>query len=107
MTYEDFEKTFEARVDQCRRTLISKNTEYARGGDKLSNFKKAAAMQGVTPPTALQGMMSKHQISIVDFIADLERGITHPQSAWDEKIGDALNYLFLLDAILKEGNNEK
>jgi hypothetical protein len=102
MTQEEFGKTFESRVDSCRRILISKNTEYARGGDKLSNFKKAGGMLGKHPAIALQGMMSKHQISIVDMINDFELGITHPQKQWDEKLNDALNYLFLLDALIKD-----
>lgn len=106
MTYEEFADCFESRVDLCRRVLVGKNTEYARGGDKLSNFKKAAAFQGLTPAGALQGMMAKHQVSIVDLIGDLEKGINHKQDLWDEKIGDALNYLFLLDAIIKEMKDE-
>lgn len=102
MTTEDFEKVFEARVDLCRRVLIGKNTEYARGGDKLSNFKKAAGRLGSTPESALLGMETKHSISIVDMIQDLERGIHHPMSMWEEKIGDELNYLLLLRALLEE-----
>lgn len=102
MTYEEFESTFEARVDHCRRVLIGKNTEYARGGDKLSNFKKAAGLQGTTPEGALKGMWAKHLVSVCDFIDDLERGIHHPQDKWDEKLVDSLNYLFLLDGLLKE-----
>lgn len=102
MTTEDFEKVFEARVDLCRRVLIGKNTEYARGGDKLSNFKKAAGRLGSTPESALLGMETKHSISIVDMIQDLERGLHHPMSMWEEKIGDELNYLLLLRALLEE-----
>ena len=102
MNQEEFNKTFESRVDSCRRILISKNTEYARGGDKVSNFKKAAGMQLCHPAKALQGMMAKHQVSIVDMINDFELGITHSQKQWDEKINDALNYLFLLDAVIKD-----
>lgn len=102
MTQEEFTKVFESRVDSCRRILISKNTEYARGGDKLSNFKKAGGMQGCSPAKALQGMMAKHQISILDMVNDLDNGISHSQKQWDEKLNDALNYLFLLDALLKD-----
>lgn len=102
MTLEDFEKTFMARVSKCQAVLIGKNTEYARGGDKLSNFKKAAGRLGSTPEEALLGMETKHSISIVDLIQDLGKGIHHPMSVWDEKIGDELNYLFLLNALLQE-----
>lgn len=106
MTYDEFESCFEARVDLCRRVLIGKNTEYARGGDKLSNFKKAAGRLGSTPETALLGMECKHSISIVDLIQDLEKGIHHPMDKWEEKIGDSLNYLFLLRGLLQERYNK-
>lgn len=102
MTYEDFEKSFEVRVEMSRQVLLKKNVEYARGGDKLSNFKKAAAMQSVHPVQALQGMMAKHQVSVADMIADLNKGVSHPRAMWDEKIGDALNYLFLLNSLLED-----
>lgn len=102
MTLEEFEKVFNARVAKCQTVLIGKNTEYARGGDKLSNFKKAAGRLGSTPEFALLGMENKHSISIVDMIQDLEKGIHHPMSMWDEKIGDELNYLFLLWGLLSE-----
>jgi hypothetical protein len=102
MTETEFLRVFESRVDKCRTVLKSKNAEYARGGDKLSNFKKAAALQGCCPEKALQGMMAKHQVSISDMINDLNDGIYTPMEVWDEKINDALNYLFLLDALLNE-----
>lgn len=102
MTYEEFSECFESRVDLCRRVLIGKNTEYARGGDKLSNFKKAAGRLGQSPETALIGMETKHSISIVDMVQDLERGIHHPMDKWEEKIGDELNYMFLLRGLLEE-----
>jgi len=102
MTNTDFEQAFEARVDLCRRVLISKNVEYARGSDKLHNFKEAACIEGVSPEQALRGMLLKHWQSLRDLCNDLDRDIIHPISLWDEKIGDSLNYLFLLDALVKE-----
>lgn len=102
MTTDQFEGVFEARVDLCRRVLIGKNVEYARGGDKLSNFKKAAGRLGCTPEEALLGMETKHSISIVDLVQDLGKGIHHNMAIWEEKIGDELNYLILLRALLEE-----
>jgi len=102
MTHEEFEKVFEARIALCRSVLIEKNAEYARGGDKLSNFKKASGRLGSTPESALLGMETKHSISIVDLIQDLERGQHHSMAIWEEKIGDELNYLLLLRALLSE-----
>lgn len=102
MTYQEFEKCFEARVDLCRRVLVGKNQEYARGDDKLHNFKEAAAMESESPEQALRGMLLKHWQSLRDLCNDLDKGQFHPISLWDEKLGDGLNYLFLLNALVKE-----
>jgi len=102
MNNEDFEKVFNAQVIICKRLLIKKNEDYARGGDKLSNFKSAAGLQRCTPERALQGMMAKHQVSINDMITDLDNDYCASLDVWEEKINDALNYLFLLKALLVE-----
>lgn len=107
MTQKDFDKLFDRVTGTCREILCSKNKEYARGGDKLSNFKKAAGAQGCTPEMALRGMWMKHIISVSDYIDDLEKGIEHSEAAWDEKVIDSLNYLFLLKALLKEREDSK
>ena len=106
MNNEDFEKVFNAQVIICKRLLIKKNEDYARGGDKLSNFKSAAGLQRCTPERALQGMMAKHQVSINDMITDLDNGYCASLDVWEEKINDALNYLFLLKALLVERANK-
>ena len=102
MNTEEFSRCFESRVDLCRRVLIGKNVDYARGGDKLHNFKMAAEMEGVTPEQALRGMLLKHWQSLRDMTNDLDRGMFHPMDIWEEKLGDALNYLFLLRALIEE-----
>lgn len=102
MDYPNFATTFEYRVDLCRRVLVGKNAEYARGDDKLHNFKAAALMEGQSPEQALRGMLLKHWQSLRDLCNDLDKDQYHPIALWDEKIGDALNYLFLLDALVKE-----
>ena len=102
MTGAEFEKCFESRVDLCRRVLIGKNVDYARGGDKLHNFKAAAEMDGISPEQALRGMLLKHWQSLRDMTNDLDKGIFSPMDIWEEKLGDALNYLFLLRALIEE-----
>ena len=102
MNAQEFERCFESRVDLCRRVLIGKNTDYARGGDKLHNFKQAAEMEGVSPEQALRGMLLKHWQSLRDLTNDMDRGMCHPMDIWEEKLGDALNYLFLLRALVEE-----
>lgn len=98
MTNEEFERLFEQRVEMCRKVLIKKGEEYASDTDRLHNFGVAAKIQGVTRQQALGGMLAKHIVSIFDLIRE---GNTD-EFIWEEKLGDALNYLFLLDAIIVE-----
>ena len=101
MTDEDFDVIVERRVEKTREILGKKAEEYARG-DRLSNFKKAAAAMGCTPEKALVGMWMKHVISIIDLVNDLEMEVVAAEEMWDEKIGDAINYLVLLEGLVKE-----
>jgi hypothetical protein len=86
----------------CRNTLGAKDIEYARNGDKLHNFKHAGLLERTSPERALRGMLTKHIISIYDMIEDLEGGSHHTLEIWDEKLKDAINYLFLLRGLLIE-----
>lgn len=93
---------FEKQVERCAQTLQRKKKEYTGDNqDRLSAFKVAAAMQGCGPEQALAGMMAKHIVSIYDMCyADQE---PFDMEVWEEKITDTLNYLFLLSAIVEEG----
>jgi len=79
--------------------LQTKGGEYSTEGDRLGNFKTAAALQNCTPEQALAGMMAKHVVSIYDMIGANCAG---PLEMWDEKILDAINYLILLRALVSE-----
>jgi len=105
MTPYDFKKMTDKIFTECDLLLNSKNKEYARNNDKLHNFKVAARTRGLTPESALGGMMLKHTISIYDYINDSDDGLFHPLSQWDEKIKDHINYLLLLRALIVEREN--
>lgn len=102
-----FAKIFERRVELCRRTLIAKANHYANEQDRFHNFRRAAGIEGNEPEQALIGMWIKHIVSVVDMVEKLPV-ICDPQHQWDEKIGDAINYLILLDGLIQERmlNNE-
>ena len=101
MTSETFNKLIVDRIEQCTNVLIKKAEEYATE-DRLHNFKVAAEMQGCTPVKALAGMMAKHTVSIYDLVNECEAGVDISLDLWDEKIGDHINYLLLLHALLRE-----
>lgn len=106
MTDKDFRDILNETLTGTKITLGSKGREYARG-DRLSNFKRAASFLGTTPEAALIGMLNKHIVSIYDMVDDLDSNPQHPELQWNEKIGDAINYLILLKALIHERNTWK
>jgi len=86
-------------VHRTKNVMLARNKEYAEKGDKLSNFKQAAKVIGKHPLTALMGMFVKHLISIHKCWDEVD--IT-PQEIWDEKLGDAQNYMLLAIAICED-----
>lgn len=103
MNHEEFDKVLLKRIDRIKEVLSSKAKEYSTGSDRLHNFKRAAAMLRVTPEKALIGMFTKHMISILDMVDDLDRDKHATLEAWNEKLGDAVNYLILLEALVVDG----
>lgn len=103
MNQEEFEEVFELVVEQSRSVLLNKAREYASDEDRLHNFKKTAAFLGGTPEQALMGFMTKHLVSISDMVGSNKN---YSRAQWDEKIGDSINYLILLRALVIEEKND-
>ena len=101
MTPQQFNVVLSVRLQKTRALLAKKGKEYARE-DRLSNFKKAAALMGGRPEAACFGFLAKHLVSIADLVGDLEGGLEAPLPMWEEKIGDAVAYLVLLEALVTE-----
>ena len=99
MNATDFEKIFERLVSMSREVLVEKAKQYANDDDRLHNFNKTAAFEGCTPEMIAWKFNLKHLASISDMVAKDE---FFPPEVWDEKIGDAINYLILLRAIVFE-----
>ena len=103
MRTKDFMVLVEKRFEHCRKLLGgSKDLEYSRNGDKLWNFKAAAAITRQTSEKALLGMWTKHLVSVLDIIDDLDNNIIPTQETINEKVGDNINYLLLLEGLIKE-----
>lgn len=99
MTNKRFNEIVEDLTTHIKKTLTKKASEYNLTDDRLSSFKCAAEMQHNMPSQALLGMMTKHIVSIYDYVCTAEK-FTEPMAR--EKIGDALDYLILLYAMLEE-----
>ncbi len=103
MTTEEFMELARKRTEKCLSLLEGKkNVEYTRNNDKLHNLKAAAKMIGTSPERALLGMWSKHLVSIVDIVNDLDKGTLPEEAILAEKITDSINYLLLLEGLLAE-----
>ena len=101
MNADTFNQLLERKLADSRAVLASKATEYSHGGDRLSNFKRAAGMLDCEPEAALLGFVTKHITALYDFVAGLPGGdITLEQ--WAEKTGDIRNYMILLDGLIEE-----
>lgn len=53
MEVAGFNELIEEQIEDIRNRSGSKNAEYARGGDKLYNFRRAAEVLRVCPERAL------------------------------------------------------
>ncbi len=129
MDAAEFGVLVNARIERCRDTLLSKGDEYARGGDRLHNFKSAVSIsQFASPEISLMGMLLKHVVSVDDMLDDLgepkggmwrkklrEMYAELQQMAFssgigtipikhmvDEKITDWINYGLLLEGLIED-----
>ena len=97
-----FNALVEGRIGKIRAVLANKAREYSSATDMLHNFKRGAAIFECTPERHNLFLNSKHLISIQDMVADLDAGKVALVEQWEEKIGDAINYLILLEGLVKE-----
>ena len=105
MILEDFKILTVERFRACLDLMCGKkNDEYSRNNDKLHNFKVAGRILNQTPEQALVGMWLKHLVSVFDIVDDLPN--LPPDETLNEKITDSINYLVLLEALIKERKRE-
>ena len=98
MDIKTFNCIVETMMQKSKNTLINKANEYATE-DRLHNFRVAAVFQQCTMEQALFGFLTKHLVSISDMC---KSGQKYPDEVWDEKIGDSINYLLLLRAVVAD-----
>jgi molecular chaperone GrpE (heat shock protein) len=99
MKHEVFEQILSSRLESIKATLAKKSQEYSSNEDRLHNFKRAAEIERISVRRAWLGMFTKHMVSVIDIV---ESGFSTPGAVVDEKVGGSINYLILLEAILKE-----
>lgn len=93
-----FDEVLVYRLDKTKETLSAKAEQYQRNGNRYWNFDKAADFMGITPEQALWGFVMKHITALGDFV---DMGGETSMEQWEEKIGDIICYLILLEGIVK------
>lgn len=100
MLNEEFMVEVDKSFARSKALLIKKGAEYATAsGNRLEQFYRAGAAQGITPAQALVGMAMKHVTSIADMAKNPEK---YNLRKWNEKVTDLRNYTILLDALLRD-----
>lgn len=97
MTVTEFDALLERRLRSIREVLASKANDYATT-DRLHNFKSAGELGG-PPAEVLWGYMLKHLVRLRDLAFGVKP--TSP-GVVNEVVGDAINYLILLEAVFLE-----
>ena len=106
MNTDTFSKNAANFLSATVEKLLKKGEEYAeKEDDRLIAFKTAAALQRETPQKALSGMLAKHIVSIYQ-MCNNPKANSYSLEKWHEKIGDSINYLVLLEGIIKEELDE-
>lgn len=107
MERSKFNNIVENRKELITEVLQRKGAEYASDQNVFENFYKAMEPARVgSKEKALWCMAMKHFVSIGDMVEETEQGINNrfPIDYIEEKIGDMINYLILLEAMLKSNH---
>jgi hypothetical protein len=103
MNTKKFDEILKSRIYKIEQILGVKAKEYSRNGDRLHNFNTASNITGKPREEVLwNGFALKHLVSVNDIVSDLNESKLPTKELVDEKIGDLINYLILLEACLIE-----
>ena len=104
ITYTEFDKLAANLLDNCLKTLIKKDVEYAGHEDAFEAFKEAAKGENVIPEEIARRYRLKHDMSLKKLLDDIQIG--HDENLTEEfineKIGDIICYTTLIYGMLME-----
>lgn len=105
MKRDDFYKVVDTRISKINSVLLSKEKEYADGGDRLSSFNIGASRINKIREEIIQGFMLKHELSVCSIIDEIKNGKLPSKELVDEKFGDVINYYIILEASIMDRLN--
>lgn len=104
MKKSEFEVYLRRRLRQLINKAIAKQKEYTRNNDAFHSFKRQASLRKHPAIDVLATDWSKHLVSLMDIVNDLETDKTKHIS-FDtilEKSGDNIIYSIIFEAMSKE-----
>ena len=102
MQYKQLESIFKETFDKCLKTMKKKNHDYAGDVDALKNFKLVDYLAIATGP---QGVLVR-LCDKFSRLANVYKGGAQVAESTEDTIDDAINYLVILKAMLREGEVE-
>jgi hypothetical protein len=101
MKTEDFNILVNRRVAKTKKVLVVKGAEYTTSDDeRFQAFIDGAEVNRCTPAMYAFALVTKHFLSLRDFVIFREGDIT--PKIIDDKLGDIIVYMHLLEGILSE-----
>ena len=102
MTIDNFNELNKDIIRQCFKLLNDKGHDYTEAGtDALANFKLVSSRVGLSPLQVWSVYFTKHIDSLDTYI---KKGELKSETI-DSRIQDSINYLLLLNALVKEKEN--
>tara|TARA_R100000353_G_scaffold6986_2_gene8975 strand:+ start:1347 stop:1664 length:318 start_codon:yes stop_codon:yes gene_type:complete len=103
MTLSDFKKLLQDRFRRIDSTFNSKQKEYANEIDVFENIKNGVRLSifSTEPEQVAWSYAAKHLESIMSILEKLPEE-EPSEELINEKIGDAINYLIIIEGLLKE-----
>lgn len=95
MRHDEFNEFIEDIFRQCKKLLVTKAEEYAKGDDRLEQFKRQACAMKTNPVRECLSLQGKHYTSLVDMA---QNPLAYTKKAWMEKLLDFINYGLLTAA---------
>jgi hypothetical protein len=107
MKTETFNSIFMTRIEKMKETILVKAKDYG-GVDRLRNFKHASAMMKISPEMVCMAWVFKHIEATLAAVRKIDdEGTLMPVTFWDEKLGDIILYMILLEALVYERMNDE
>lgn len=98
---EEFVACITTRQEKTKELLLVKGKEYVREENCFHNFERGGLMNREKPTRTLHGMLTKHLVSYLDILDDIDAGKSISENLVDEKLGDIIVYFHLQEALIK------